>query len=248
MRKILITAAVVSMVSMAMANKLEVGIDGGYGFGFGTALVGPNITWDPVGTMIKYEQVYASGGQGIKIGGQISYFLTENVGIMVASGYSMQGEYTTELLDQSIGGSHITVKGTTSYLPITMGLKFRAKIGNRLVPYIYMAPGVFFPQKTEDTTSTAGTITKTYTYAMGLGVSAGIGVAVTLPLLSDRVGIKVEFAPTYAFANPTGYTDPSGTYTYKNNAPQLAPGEVADQPHDSFCSLDVRGGLVIRIF
>jgi hypothetical protein len=95
----------------------------------------------------------------------------------------------------------------------------------------------------------------TYTYPVSFSISAGIGVTV---MLSDKLGLKVEFAPTYAFANPTGYkdeiTDANGntmktTYTYKNDTPpaQLGVGQVADQPHDSYCSMSVRGGLCFDV-
>ena len=257
MKKVLIAAGVVSIVSMTLAQKLEVGVDGGYGFGAGTALVGQNITVDQDWTTLtKFEQVYASGGKGVKIMGEVAYYLTENMGIMAAAGYSMKNDYTTEIKDP--GGSR-SVTVTTSYLPINIGLKFRGKIGImgiNVVPYVYVAPGIFLPKKTETyDTIVNNPIThmrseRTYTYATGFSVSAGIGAAIMLPFLSDRVGIKVEFAPTYAFANPTKYTENGSTFTYKNNTPpaQLRPGEVIDQPHDSYCSLAVRGGICIKIF
>jgi hypothetical protein len=258
MRKVFIAAGIVSMVSMATAQKLEFGVDGGYGFGYGASLVGQNIERDSSGSTIKYEQVYASGGRGVKIRGEVVYFFNENVGIMVASGYSMKSNYTTEIKDPF---GAITLKGTTSYLPINIGLKFRAKMGImgiNVVPYAYVAPGIFFPKKTETATDpTNGTTVLTYSYAKGgFGVSAGVGTAV---MLSNSVGIKVEFSPTYAFANPTkyrkevnhpGYPPIDSTYTYKNDTPpeKLAPGEVSDQPHDSYCSMVVRVGIVYKIF
>jgi hypothetical protein len=264
MRKILIAAGVVSMVSLSMAQTLEVGVDGGYGFGVGTALVGRNNEFDDVTwNRFKYEQVYASGGKGVKIMGEAAYFLTENVGIMVASGYSMKSSYTT--LDKDPSRS-ITMKGTTSYLPVNVGLKFRAKMGImgiHVLPYVYVAPGIYLPKKTEtvDTTTSMSTTELTYTYEMGFGVSSGVGAEIILPFFSDRVGIKVEFAPTYAFANPakfdekkTDKTDASitttTTYTYKNNTTpeDQLPGDVLDQPHDSFCSMTVRAGLCFKIF
>jgi hypothetical protein len=255
MRKVLFAAGVVSIVSMAVAQNLEVSVDGGYGFGAGTALVGNNVEYDQNWERSRFEQVYASGGKGVKITGELAFFPIENVGIIVASGYSMEDTYTTEFKDPS--GS-ITVKGTTSYLPINIGLKFRAKLGImgvHVVPYAYVAPGIYLPEKKVDTTHPTHTSTVTYTYEKGFGVSAGVGAEVVLPFLSDRFGIKVEFAPTYAFANPTKYTETISngtrtTYTYRNDTPpeQLLPGEVTDQPHDSFCSMAVRAGLCIKIF
>lgn len=261
MRKVFIAAGVVSMVSLVMAQKLEVGIDGGLGFGYGAPLVGDNIELDSMGGILKYEQVYASGGTGVKIRGEVVYFFTENAGIMVASGSSLKSSYTTELKDP---WGAITLNGTTSYLPVNIGLKFRAKMGVmgiNVVPYAYVAPGIYFPKKTETTTIPSDTTTVTYFYEKGgFGVSAGVGAAIMLPFFSNRVGIKVEFSPTYAFANPTKYryqkrrmgSNPiDTTYTYKINTPPpgtLAPGEVTDQPHDSFCSMAVRAGVCIKMF
>jgi hypothetical protein len=206
--------------------------------------------------MIKFDQVYASEGKGTKIMGEVAFFPFENMGIMVASGYSMKSSYTTLFYDPT-GGS-LSTKGTTSYMPINIGLKFRAKLGI-VEPYAYVAPGIYMPQKTVDSTfPTPGgggmTYTSTYTYALGFGVAAGVGAKVTLPFFSDRVGIKVEFAPTYAFANPTKYSEHTSngttTYTFKNGTPpnNLAPNEISDQPHDSFCSMAVMAGLCIKIF
>jgi hypothetical protein len=253
MKKVLIAAGVVSIVSMTLAQKLEVGVDGGYGFWASAALAGQNITVDQDwSTLTKYEQVYATAGKGVKIMGEVAYFLTENIGVMASAGYSMKNEYTTEVKDP--GGSR-SVTTATSYLPINIGLKFRGKIGI-VVPYVYVAPGIILPAKTEtfDTIANAPFNhtrgERTYTYAPGFSVSAGIGAAIILPILSDRVGIKAEFAPTYAFASPTKYTENGSTFTYKNNTSpaDLRPGEVSDQPHDSFCSLAIRGGICIKIF
>jgi hypothetical protein len=217
--------------------------------------------------MFKYEQVYASGGKGVKIGGEVVYFFTENMGIMVASGYSMKGGYDWRYIDPLI---KTVGTGETSYLPINVGLKFKAKmgiIGIALEPYVYVAPGVFFPKKTETSTTwdmtdttVANTMVRTYTYPLSFSVSAGTGVAVMLPFISDKLGLKVEFAPTYAFANLIKYTekttDRNGnttltTYRYKNNTPPdslLGTGQLPDQPHDSYCSMAVRAGLCFKIF
>jgi hypothetical protein len=255
MKKVLIAAGVVSMVSMTFAQNLEFGVDGGYAFGAGTALVGENITTPDWSTYTKWEQVYASGGEGKTITGEVAFFFTENMGIMASAGYSMKNKYTTEIKDP---GQSSSVTTATSYLPINIGLKFRGKIqiiGLNVVPYVYVAPGIVLPKKIEtfDTivsvplNHTRGE--RTYTYAPGFSVSAGIGTAIMLPFLSDRVGIKVEFAPTYAFASPTKYTEKGSTFTYKNNTPpaDLRPGEVSNQPHDSYCSLAIRAGICIKL-
>jgi hypothetical protein len=263
MRAVLAAAFVVSMMSVTVAQNLEVGLDGGYGFGYGAAFMGDNIERDSTGNNLKYEQVYASGGTGLKISGEIAYFFTENVGIMAASGYSRKNSYSTELKDP--WGS-ISRKGATSYLPITIGLKFRAKmkiVGINVVPYVYFAPGIYLPKKTETYATPTDTTESIYTYGNGgFGVSSGIGAVIKLPMLSNRVGIKLEFSPTYASANPTkiqvkekhAVAPPTDvTYTYKNNTipksdGSLPLGVAIDQPHDSYCSMTVRAGINVDIF
>jgi hypothetical protein len=258
MTKVLFAAGVVAIVAMSTAQTLEVGVDGGYGSGAGTAFVGRNdeadqATW----TRVKYEQVYASGGKGVKIMGEVVYFITENMGIMIASGYSMNGGYSTLFRDAS--GS-TRMKTTSRYLPVNAGLKFRSKLGNSIMPYAYVAPGIYFPGKTMDSTSaTLDTIHRTYNYTLGFGVAAGIGTEITLPFFSDRATFKVEFAPTYAFAGVTKYTEKvsnaggtttTTTFTYKNNtAPEkLGTNELADRPNESFSSIAIRAGLTFKIF
>jgi outer membrane protein W len=247
MRKVLCAAGIALVVSVATAQKLEVGLDGGYGFGFVTAQVGTNISYDATSTN-KYEQVYASGGEGIKIRGEVDYFLSENIGIMVVSGYSMGGKYSVETRDLSPGGVENIMEGTTSYVPVNLGLKLRARVGNAVAPYIYIAPGVFFPGKTETTNSSGIESKLTYKYGMGFCFTTGVGTTFSV---SDRIGIKVEFSPTSASASPDRFMDNRGiTTTYKNNTPpeQLGLNEKEGQPHESFSSLAFRAGLSIKIF
>lgn len=249
MRKVLCAAGIALVVSVATAQKLEVGLDGGYGFGFMSAQVGTNSIYNGATmTYTKFEQVYASGGEGIKIRGEVDYFLSENIGIMVVSGYSMGGKYSVETRDLSPGGVEIIMEGTTSYVPVNLGLKLRAKVDNKIAPYIYIAPGILFPNKTEAMNSSGIESKRTYKYGMGFGFVTGVG---TTFYVADRIGIKVEFSPTSASASPDRYMDNHGiTTTYKNNTPpeQLKSNEIAGQPHESFSSLAVRAGLSIKIF
>jgi hypothetical protein len=140
------------------------------------------------------------------------------------------------------------MEGTTSYVPVNLGLKLRARVGNAIAPYIYIAPGVFFPGKTETTNSSGIESKLTYKYGMGFCFTTGVGTTFSV---SDRIGIKVEFSPTSASASPDRFMDNRGiTTTYKNNTPpeQLGLNEKEGQPHESFSSLAFRAGLSIKIF
>jgi outer membrane protein W len=255
MRKVFVGVCMVSMVSLSMAQHLEVEVDGGYGLGVETALVGANMIFDAGYTTTKYEEVYASGGAGLKMMGEVTYFLNDNIGIMAASGYSMLGKYATG----SVGTSDTTHDTTTSsYLPINIGVKFKAKMGI-IEPYLYLAPGMYFPKKISTiihSSITGWDTTKvTYYYALGWGVSAGVGAVL---MVSEKVGINLEIMSTYAFAKQTKYVQKGGpkpgTYFYKDNTPVLKDDPanntyyLHDAPLDSYSSVAVKAGVCFKIF
>jgi hypothetical protein len=257
MRKVLMGACVVSMVSLSMAQHLEVGVDGGYGLGVGTALVGHNSEMEAGYTMTRYEEVYSPGGAGLKMGGEVTYFLNDNIGIIAAAGYSMRGGYSTEYNDPEPSD---TVQNTihSSYLPINAGVKIKAKMGI-IEPYLYLAPGVYFPKRDSTyikiTATTWDTAKTTIFYRLGWGVSAGIGAVIRV---SEKVGIKLEITPTYAFAKESKREKVSGgikeTYIYKDDAkefPTTTPVNTwyrHDAPRDSYSSVAVKIGVCFRIF
>jgi hypothetical protein len=258
MRKVLVGACVVSMVSLSMAQHLEVGVNGGYGLGVGTALVGHNSEMNANYTPTKYEEIYSPGGAGVKIMGEVTYFLNENMGIMVASGYSTLGGYSMEM-KQPLDTVHNTIH--SGYLPINLGVKFKVKMGI-IEPSLYLAPGVYFPKRdssyihfmdlgsfiSRDTTKV------TYHYTLGWGVSAGIGAVL---MVSEKVGITLEVTPTYAFAKQTKYVWESKgitkTTVFQDDKPKLSDDQGSttyahDAPHDSYSSIAVKAGVCFRVF
>jgi hypothetical protein len=260
MRKALMGAWVVSLVSLAAAQHLEVAVDGGYGLGVGTAFVGANYTIEQQGTnnvYTNYEEVYASGGEGLKMTGEIAYFFNNNIGVIASSGYSMLGGYSTETKSPMDTNYRTT---TSRYLPVNIGVKIRAKMGI-LEPYIYLAPGVYFPQKESESIEiqvlpyppppvTRDTIKKTFHYAPGWGVSAGIGAVLRV---SEKVGIRLEITPTYAFARQTSYVQEGGgapgTYYYRDTPSLGGSGfDLVEAPRDSYCSAAVKAGVCLRVF
>jgi hypothetical protein len=256
MRKVLVAIGVVSMFSMVAAQKLEVGIDGAYGLPAGTTLAGHNTIIDTVSWTAKtYEEVYSSGGKGWKMTGEVVYYPFENIGIIAIAGYSTNNRYDTCYKAEN-GSSMSTDTVTSSHIPLNIGIKIKTKIGIA-EPYLYVAPGVIFPSKTETffDASNSLTIKKTYSYSMGFSVTSGFGAAI---MVSKKIGIKMEFSPTYAFATSTGYKetrkDNNGTsertITYKNNTPisQLKQDEIQSQPHDSFCSMAFKAGMCFKLF
>ena len=173
-------------------------------------------------------------------------FLNENLGIMAMTGYSFLGGYTAEY--KSPAGTSET-EMNASYIPINIGLKLKAKMGN-LSPYVYVAPGLYIPMVSGTYTSSGQTEeTATYSFSPGIGFAAGIGAAF---MISEKMGFKVEMAPTYAFASCTQieYTQDGETMTviFKNNTPVL-PDDTATksyvhgQPRLSFSSVALKAGI-----
>jgi hypothetical protein len=258
MRKVCLCALVVSMVSLSMGQHLEVGVDAGYGLGWGTALAGHNSEMDAGYTTTRYEEVYSPGGAGLKMSGEVTYFLNDNIGIMAASGYSTLGGYSLDYMGPEPSD---TFQATihSQYLPISIGVKIKAKMGI-IEPYLCLAPGVYFPKR--DSTyisaraSTGRDTTKTtFFYRLGWGVSAGIGAVIRV---SEKVGIKLEITPTYAFAKQSKKENVAGgiteTYIFKDDAtsfPSSTPVNtwyVHDAPRDSYNSVAVKAGACFRIF
>jgi outer membrane protein W len=247
MSKLFIAAlSVVSMVTFSMAQKFEAGFDIGLGIGVGGYLKGFSVTIDSSGAATDYKQVYGSGGGGVKGMVDFTCFITENIGILAMTGYSMLGNYTTGSQYPS-GSNQNTV--VASYVPINLGLKFKAKFGS-IMPYLYLAPGVYLARAIGIRTFTESPdYVETYSYAPGFGFSGGIGAGYNL---SDKLGLRVELAPTYAFANlaKTTFEQDGITYTiiYKNNTIDLpADTETTsyrrNQIRDSFSSIAAKVGL-----
>ena len=260
MKKVFMWAWVVTMACLSMAQHLEVSVDGGYGLGFGTALAGRNSLLDSNTWMAtEYEEIYSPGGAGLKMSGEVTYFLNDNIGIMAASGYSMFGGYSSkyQVTGQSPSDTNLTTT-ESSYMPINIGVKFKVKMGI-IEPYLYLAPGVYFPERDSmyiQTTATwRDTIKTTYFYELGWGVSAGIGAVLRL---SEKVGVRLEITPTYAFARQSKYEKEQGglksTYIYKKDTgkfpdpPNSLTYYLHDAPRDSYSSVAVKGGVCFRIF
>lgn len=259
MNRFFVAAAVVAlMVSASSAQKFEFGVHGGLGSAAGEELQDANITTlngDPV----SRKDIYGSGGNGLKILAEVAYFINENIGIVAMGGKSMNGGYTTQSTSNDVAGTTVIKNTTTaSYVPVNLGLEIRAKIGI-IMPYVYMAPGLYFPNEKRTTTNSSWYDENfTYTFTTGFGFTAGAGAAI---MVSDKIGVKVEVSPTYAFANLTQYTDKSAdntglytttTYIYKNNTAPLPPSTantfyINGQQRRSFSSIAVNLGVFIDL-
>jgi hypothetical protein len=258
MRKVCIAAAVVSLVSISAAQKLEIGINGGYGLPAGTILAGHKTIIDTsTYTPKTFEEVYSPGGKGWKMTGEVVYYPFENIGIIAIGGYSTSNRYDTlSKRENDLDLAADTV--TTTHIPLNIGVKIKGKIWI-VEPYLYVAPGVIFPRKNESsydsTSGSAVTIKRTYSYAPGFSIAAGCGAAI---MVTPKIGICAEFSPTYASASPVKYEETridsygttTRTVTYMDNTPvsYLKPNESQNRPHDSFCSMAFKIGISYTLF
>jgi hypothetical protein len=267
MKTLSFTALIVAFaVLKSSAQKFEFGIDFGYGLGIGDTLVNSLKVSDNDTTML--ENSYGTRGNGYKITGQGVFYLNENFGIIAMSGYSWSGGYSdTESVYNGLGRALIDYKDvfkrTSSCVSVNLGLKFRTRIW-KIMPYIYAAPGLYFPQEKETISSfffgsstDPETTIRTYSFSPGFGFTAGIGAAITV---FDRIGVKVEIAPTYAYANVTQYTErttnilmgfnTTQTYIFKKNGADPAPANpapnttyISGQPRHEFNSVAFKLGV-----
>ncbi len=203
----------------------------GFGFGFGT---GSGIPWDGAlaanasggrfpgnldydeydealsrARYDEYRELNTSLGDGLKLDVTGTWFFTDNVGLMAATGISLLGGFRSEV--EGIHNSRSQGVDITSrysyefsircgFVPINIGLKMRSVI-DIIEPYIYLAPGIYFPfaggEMTFQDPDTRVTQDIGIDLSAGLGFTGGIGASMEL---WERMGIRAEFSPTYAFA------------------------------------------------
>jgi outer membrane protein W len=233
MRKLgCVVACIVVFFSMAMAGlnlKWEAGANLGYGLGVGGQNSGfgggslANTEQDLAGNYTKYDEIYASGGNGLKINVEGNCFFNDNLGVMLVSGISFLGGFDEKQV-APFGGVLITSETTisTGYVPINIGLKLKTTMG-KFTPYVYLAPGMYicFGSGTNKTTGQANTDIA-ISFNPGWGFTGGLGA---MYALNDKWGLKAEITPTYAFANLTQMSATQGgnktTFIYQNNTPTV---------------------------
>jgi hypothetical protein len=231
-------------VSLSFSG-VEIGIGAGYGIPAGGELYGSMVETDASYNVTDVEHKYWSGGNGLKIDLDLAYFLNDNFGIMLATGYALLGGVTMEYTDPN---GTIKDEMKSSYLPVNLGVKVKTA-GKDGCLYAYMTPGIYIPSMKGETDD-AGQITEsTLKFDIGVGVSSGMGLVFNL---SEALGIKVELNSTYAHAkvNELEETDPSGQKTtekYVNNTADadLGTDEYSGKFNMTFSSINLKVGAVI---
>jgi hypothetical protein len=260
MRRIVaIIAGIVGMYSLSIAQSLEIGFDGGYGLPAGQQLSGANFERNNAGDYTSYEDLYSSGGKGLKVDVNATIFLYDNLGVMLSTGYSFLGVFDQKMTYYLNGGATTTeLKLNRSYIPLSIGLKVKTKNasimpGVSIAPYLFMAPGVYIPFSTGTDNYIDSTWDVTEKYSLGFGFTSGIGATLAF---GDAIGFTMEINPTYAFADNTEtsytYGGQTETYIYEKNAATL-PASVTTgndrkyysrgQPRNSFSSIALKFGV-----
>jgi hypothetical protein len=256
MNRLVPAAALMAVAcSLSMAQHIEIGFHAGFGLGTGKGRVGADAEINNTG-YTKYEDIYASGGNGLKLGGSATYYLKDNLGILVVGEISCFGGYRTRYSYQSSSDEFFI---SSNYAAVNLGVKLKTKAG-RISPFIYLAPGLYLPvesgywdyNSTGNPTETSDISIK---YSPGFGFAAGMGALI---YLSDETGFVAEIAPVYAFADQKEQSFTSDGYTtktvYLNNTASLPAEEYTSdghtvyyhgRPRRSFSSIAAKVGVFL---
>jgi hypothetical protein len=204
MKKLIVAIAVLGIcisLPQAQANSLTLRPMIGYGIGTGKMVSGSDQVWTASATT-KNENMYYSGGAGIKIGLGLDADVAEHIALGFDVGYSMG---LSAEMDKSAGPDYTDkTEVKTSYVPVSVTLKVRSKLEKITVfagfgPTLLMLPKATMKYDETDGTDVTAIEAET-TLKMGLGYHglAGIEYGLTdkmsfiVQLRSDQVSVKMD--------------------------------------------------------
>lgn len=227
---------------------LELGVNLGYGFWAGGHLEVMEGTEQANNQYSSVEHSYVSLGDGIKIDVDGCYYFAEYFGVVVATGFSLLGGYSTDqTFVRGNGTSYRQLEEVSAnFVPFTVGLRFRART-SLVDPYVTFAPGFFFPMNAESRFENETHIDSVeMNFNMGTGFASAAGI---LYRIRYDLFLRAELNATYAYAavNEAWITeirksDNQRTVVierYENDTPNVEPQEL-----HSFSSVGLRVGLV----
>ncbi len=243
----------------------------GFGFGFGT---GSGIPWE--GTLPanasggryngelefsdyeealsdarydEYRELNTSLGDGLKLDITGTWFFTDNVGVMAATGLSLLGGFRSEvdgIHAPGPEGTDITSRYSyeltirSGFVPLNVGLKIRSTI-DIIEPYVYLAPGIYIPfaggeMNFQGVPETRVNQKIEIDLSTGFGFAAGMGASLEL---WDRMGVRAELCPIYAFTrlrevrktytHPESELEVTDRIVYERKEPALTPDDLDDR-------------------
>ena len=216
MKKLIVAVAVFGLcISLAQAQAASLSLRPmfGYGIGTGKQVSGTDYVRSATATT-KDENMYYSGGGGIKFGIGLDAEIAEHVALGFDVGYSMG--LTSEVEKSTYPTETELIEAKASYLPISLTLKVKSKL-EKMTIYAGMGPSLLMMPKALITISgTDGTDVFAgegdLTFKMGLGYHGLVGMEYALTekvnfiaqLRSDQVSVKTDkFELTKATENGT---------------------------------------------
>ncbi len=148
------------------------------------------------GVQTKNERIEYSGGAGINFGLGVLIGLTDNMAVEVAGSYVMGSETDVNIDNNLSTPDLMTVKNTSSFIPIDITLKLSTELGP-LKPYIGFGPTIGVGGQTLMSSKQVAvtTIIKEweYTYKVGFGWNATIGADYPISdMLSIFIGANLR--------------------------------------------------------
>lgn len=184
----------------AMAGNFSVSALAGYGFPFPGHSMGENTTYDAVAGTTKNEVVYGSYADGMRLGAELGFSLSEYTSLALGFRYHKSGEVETKY-EQELAANSTTTKRTMSIEGywVSPGLIFTLP-GEKVAPYMRFYGNFGFPTETVKidvtSTSTAGVDTEREIESTGgiaYGYGGGIGVEYRLsPMMSLLLEVVSE--------------------------------------------------------
>jgi opacity protein-like surface antigen len=204
MKKLIVAVAVLGIcisLPMAQANSLTLRPMIGYGIGTGKAAVGSDYAYDGTKTT-KDENIYYSGGGGLKFGLGFDADIASNVALGLDVGYSMGFKTEIDLVTEPNYTEKTELKA--SYMPVSLTLKVKSKL-EKVTVFAGMGPTVLLMPKakmtyTETDHSDVFAAEADLTFKMGFGYHglAGIEYAINdkmnfiAQLRADQVSVKTD--------------------------------------------------------
>ncbi len=185
-----------------------------------------NVKRTPDGSITRWNDVYFSGGNGLKVDLTLLWYIRRDIAVLLSSGYSFLGGAKSDFEQVDID---------MSYMPVNLGLELRSQPFFKVFsPYLRIAPGLYFPWTKLNYASVNSNMD--VTYRPGFGFSGILGIAAQV---NKKSTVSFEINPVYAFAEQksvkiTNSDGSTQTWEYIRNTIPLPANQVADSLHETY--------------
>jgi opacity protein-like surface antigen len=184
MKRFLIGAVTLAVISSSAIAGISIRPMVGYGFGIGKKAVGYDNEEDTDGNDVKNKVLYYSAGQGMKMGLGVDMSLLGGVGFGVDMGYSIGSECETgkhkDYDDFDSTWNTSTSKMKTSYLFLSPSVRMERTVMG-LSPFcVFGLTLAMMPESEASTKSETSDQERKFTYNTGIGTCGAIGLKYSL--------------------------------------------------------------------